>query len=71
MAASAAQVQGVLMDKMCSMNAAKEGQAAATGHELKCALMPPCQKSGYGVFTADNKFLAFDESGNAKALKAL
>ncbi|HZS52039.1 MAG TPA: hypothetical protein VFA54_14325 [Bryobacterales bacterium] len=69
--ASAAQVQGVLMDKMCSMKAAKEGQSAAMGHELKCALMPPCQKSGYGVFTADNKFLAFDDAGNAQALKAL
>jgi hypothetical protein len=69
--AAAAQVNGVLMDKMCSMKAAKEGQQAATIHTRECALMPPCQKSGYGVYTTDNKFLTFDDAGNAKALVAL
>jgi hypothetical protein len=33
--------------------------------------MPPCQQSGYGVFTEDNKFLVFDTAGNTKALAAL
>jgi hypothetical protein len=33
--------------------------------------MPPCQKSGYGVFTADGKFLASDDADNAKALETL
>jgi hypothetical protein len=33
--------------------------------------MPACQKSGYGVYTSDNKFLKFDEAGNRKALAAL
>src|SRR5215471_12709617 len=70
-AASAAQIQGVLMDKMCSMKAVKGGQSAATAHDRECALMPPCQKSGFGVFTSDNRFLTFDEAGNAQALKAL
>jgi hypothetical protein len=70
-AASAAQIQGVLMDKMCSAKAVKGGQTAATEHDRQCALMPPCQKSGYGVFTSDNRFLTFDEAGNAQALKAL
>lgn len=69
--AVAAQVNGVLMDKMCSMKAVKEGQQAATQHTRECALMPPCQKSGYGVFTSDNRFLTFDEAGNTKALAAL
>ena len=69
--ASAAQVQGILMDKMCSMSAAKEGQKFATSHDTKCALTPDCQKSGYGVFTSDNKFLALDPAGNAKAAAAL
>jgi hypothetical protein len=31
-ALSAAEVEGVLMDKMCSMKAVKEGQKAATMH---------------------------------------
>ena len=69
--ASAAEVKGVLMDKMCSAKAVSEGQKAATEHERSCALTPGCQKSGFGVFTADNKFLTFDDAGNAQALKAL
>ena len=70
-AGSAAQVQGVLMDKMCSVEAAKKGQKFAASHDTKCALDAACQKSGYGVFTADNKFLALDATGNAKAAAAL
>lgn len=69
--ASAAQVQGVLMDKMCSAMAVKDGQKAAKAHDTKCALDPACEKSGYGVFTADGKFLALDAAGNAKAAAAL
>ena len=69
--ASAAQVQGVLMDKMCSADAVKKGQKFATSHDTKCALEASCQKTGYGVFTADNKFLALDAAGNAKAAAAL
>src|SRR5260370_42206679 len=70
-ALSAADVEGVLMDKMCSMKAAKEGQKAATMHTRQCAMMPDCEKSGYGVFTADNKYLVFDSAGNEQALAAL
>ncbi|MDP8988643.1 MAG: hypothetical protein M3N41_01000, partial [Acidobacteriota bacterium] len=68
---SAAQVTGILMDKMCSASAVKQGQAFATKHDTKCALDPDCQKTGYGVFTADNKFIALDAAGNAKAAAAL
>lgn len=70
-AASAAEVQGVLMDKMCSAAAEKEGQAFAAKHDTKCALEASCAKSGYGVFTADGKFLTFDAAGNVKAAAAL
>jgi len=69
--ASAADIHGVLMDKMCSAKAVKGGQSAAAAHDRECALMPPCQQSGYGVFTEDNKFLVFDSAGNTKALAAL
>ena len=69
--ASAAQIQGVLMDKMCSADAVKKGQKFAMAHDTKCALEAPCQKTGYGVFTADNKFLMLDAAGNAKAVAAL
>jgi len=69
--ATAADIHGVLMDKMCSAKAVKGGQSVATAHDRECALMPPCQQSGYGVFTEDNKFLVFDSAGNTKALAAL
>jgi hypothetical protein len=70
-AASAAQIDGILMDKMCSSKAVSGGQSVATAHDTKCALAPPCQASGYGVFTPDGKFLALDAAGNKRALAAL
>jgi hypothetical protein len=70
-ALSAAEVEGVLMDKMCSVKAVKEVQKAATMHTRQCAMMPDCEKSGYGVFTADNKYFLFDAAGNEQAAAAL
>jgi len=79
-AASDAPVQGVLMDKKCSFKAETRivpgprlegGIIVAYAHTRECALMPECQKSGYGVFTYDNKYFAFDEAGNQKALALL
>lgn len=70
-------VQGVLIDRMCSYKAytrvvpgprLEGGILVAYAHQRDCALMPDCQKSGYGVFTYDQKFLPFDEEGNQKAL---
>jgi hypothetical protein len=69
--ASAANIDGVLIDKMCSAKALGGGQKAATDHTRECALMPNCQKSGFGVFTPDGKYLTFDDEGNTKALGAL
>jgi hypothetical protein len=78
--ASAAQVQGILIDEMCSSKAEvrivsgprlEGGMIVAEAHTRQCALMPACVKSGYGVFTYDNKFLKFDPAGNRKALAAL
>jgi hypothetical protein len=53
---------GTLVDVMC-----KDKDLA--GHTTKCAL--GCAKSGYGVVTADGKFVKFDEIGNAKTLAVL
>jgi len=78
--ASAAQVQGILIDQMCSSKAEvhivagprlEGGMVVAEAHTRQCALMPECQKSGYGVFTYDNKYLKFDEAGSRKALALL
>lgn len=78
--APAAQVQGILIDEMCSSKAEvrivsgprlEGGMIVAEAHTRECALMPACQRSGYGVFTNDNKFLKFDAAGSHKALAAL
>ena len=47
------------------------GMIVAEAHTRECALMPACQKSGYGIFTWDQKFLAFDAAGNRKALELI
>ena len=53
---------GTLTDVMC-----KDKDVA--NHTRKCAV--GCAKSGFGVVTADGKFLKLDETGNSKALAAL
>ena len=54
-----------VIDVACSKKAA----ATADAHTRECALA--CEKSGFGIVTADNKFLKFDADGNAKILEAL
>ncbi len=63
--AAAGEWQGYLMDAMC---AAKMKDKAA-GHKTKCALS--CARTGFGIVTADGKYVKFDEMGNAKAQEAL
>jgi hypothetical protein len=53
---------GTVVDVSCS----KRDVAA---HSRSCAIK--CAKGGYGLATADGKFVKFDEAGNAKALAAL
>ena len=70
--AYAASVQGILVDRACGAKmAAANDQKAAAGHTRECALMPPCVGSGYGVLTADGKFVILDDAGNKKAEAAL
>jgi hypothetical protein len=38
-------------------------------HTVKCALK--CEDGGFGILTADGKFLKFDDAGNKKAAEAL
>ena len=60
--AAADSFTGTVVDVMC------KGKDLA-GHTRECALT--CAKSGYGLVTADGKFLKFDESGNARTLSTL
>lgn len=79
--AEAADIKGVLMDQMCSGTADLRisgatgnlvgGRIVAEAHTRECALKPMCVKSGYGVYTDDNKFLKFDGAGDRKALAAI
>jgi len=61
-AAAADTFSGTVVDVMCR---AKD----LAGHTRECAVA--CAKSGYGLVTADGKFLKFDETGNARTLTAL
>jgi hypothetical protein len=54
-----------VVDVSCSKKAAADADA----HTRTCALQ--CQKSGFGILTADKKFLKFDADGNAKVLAEL
>jgi hypothetical protein len=54
-----------LVDVSCSKKAAANPDA----HTRSCAL--GCQKSGFGILTADGKFIKFDAAGNAKIVDAL
>lgn len=81
MAAGEQEIKGVLMDQKCSGTADLHisgatgglvgGRIVAEAHTRQCLMMPECEKSGYGVYTSDNKFLKFDEAGSRKALAAI
>src|ERR1700716_927233 len=60
--AAAETLSGTVVDIMC------RGKDLA-GHTRECAVTR--SKSGYGLVTADGKFLKFDEAGNARTLAAL
>src|SRR3954454_5964413 len=60
--AAAETLSGTVVDIMC------RGKDLAS-HTRECAVT--CSKSGYGLVTADGKFLKFDEAGNARTLTAL
>ncbi len=70
--AYAAEVQGILLDRECSAKIVQaKDQKGAQAHTRECALMDDCVKAGYGVFTADGKFVLLDQAGNEKAAAAL
>jgi hypothetical protein len=62
LAAAADSYSGTVVDVMCR---AKD----LAGHTRECAIN--CSKTGYGLVTADGKFLKFDEAGNARTLAML
>ena len=69
--ATAADLQGFLVDRHCSAKVVKEGQQAGKNHTRECSLMPDCVAAGYGVLTPDGKFITLDSAGNKMAEAAL
>ena len=61
-------INGILVDQACSADMSYDD---AKGHSKECAMMDDCKKSGFGVVTADGKFLKFDAAGDKKALEAI
>jgi hypothetical protein len=54
-----------LIDSQC----VDKAKADPDKHTKKCALA--CEDGGYGILTAEGKYLKFDAAGNEKAAKAL
>lgn len=69
------------MDKQCAPKAElrvvpppkmmEGGRVVAEAHTKECLLMPECVKSGYVVYTDNDKFLSLDAEGNRKAEEAI
>lgn len=54
-----------LVDGMC----AKKAKDVPDAHTRDCAIK--CASGGYGIFTAEGRYLKFDEHGSEQALAAL
>lgn len=54
-----------VVDVNCSPKAAADPDS----HTKACAVK--CEKSGFGIYTSDKKFLKFDADGNKKVTEAL
>ncbi len=77
-AANTQSVKGILIDERSSGNAflringatglLEGGRIVAEAHTKEDLLNPENRKSGYGIFTDDDKFLKFDPAGDRKAL---
>jgi hypothetical protein len=62
---------GYIIDNACSARATGDGAAdKVKGHTVKCALMPPCEKSGYAIY-ADGKLYKLDDAGNKQVAEIL
>jgi hypothetical protein len=69
--ASAAQIQGYLIDKTCEQRIVAGGQPEAASHTNQCNQMTACERSGYFLYTSDGKVMTLGNAGNAKAIAAL
>src|SRR3977135_752628 len=61
-------IGGYLMDNACSAGHVKDAGFAerVKKHKTSCALMPPCEGSGYAVYS-EGKLYKLDKAGNESA----
>jgi hypothetical protein len=70
-AASAADVQGVIVDWNCVKPMVKDGRDKVLKQNRNCSLMTNYSREGYGLITVDKKYYKLDDAGRVWALKLL
>jgi len=63
-------LKGFLVDMVCARSPTDRLNLGPE-HTRKCLLMPACKAGGYGILTANDVVIPFDEKGNAQAEKLL
>lgn len=58
--------EGYLIDLSCARERKDKEPGLGATHSKKCLTMPACDRSGFGLLTATNEVLRFDEPGNRK-----
>lgn len=70
-AASAADVQGVLADWNCVKPITEKGREQTFKNNPSCSLDPNYSRAAYGIITDDRHYYKLDDAGRAWALKLL
>lgn len=63
-------LDGYVVDNACASKTTDGNFAWVKTHEISCASMESCEKSGYAVY-ANDKIYKFDDKGNASAEELL
>jgi hypothetical protein len=63
-------LDGYMIDNACASKTTDGNFAWVKTHEVSCAMMESCEKSGYAVY-ANDKVYKFDDKGNAAAEELL
>ena len=70
-AASAAQMQGLLVAQNCAEDVVKNGHEATLQRRPDCSLQNRYDRPTYALVTDGKQYFTFDPSGNKKALQLL
>lgn len=70
-AASADDIQGILVDQNCVEDIVKNGREATLRQRPNCSLKEHYDRPTYALVTEDKRYYTFDETGNKKALQIL